>query len=57
MDADVIIVDASKEWIHDSSKSFSKSKNDPYYGRTMKGKVEHTIVDGQIVVENYSLND
>ncbi len=57
MDADVIIVDTSKEWIHDSSKSFSKSKNDPYYGRTMKGKVEHTIVGGQIVVENYSLND
>lgn len=55
MDADIIIVDANKEWINDTSKSYSKSRNDPYDGRNMKGKVEYTIVGGKIVVENASL--
>jgi len=55
MDADIIIVDANKEWINDTSKSYSKSRNDPYDGKNMKGKVEYTIVGGKIVVENDSL--
>lgn len=55
MDADIIIVDANKEWINDTSKSYSKSRNDPYDGKNMKGKVEYTIVGGKIVVENASL--
>ena len=56
MDADIIIVDTNKEWINDTSKSYSKSRNDPYGGKKMKGKVEYTIVGGEIVVENYLLN-
>ncbi|MEE8564454.1 MAG: dihydroorotase [Atribacterota bacterium] len=55
MDADIIIADANKEWINDTSKSYSKSRNDPYNGKNMKGKVEYTIVGGKIVVENASL--
>jgi len=55
MDADIAIVDANKEWVNDTSKSYSKSRNDPYEGKKMKGKVEYTIVGGKIVVENYSL--
>ena len=56
MDADIIIVDTNKEWINDISKSYSKSRNDPYDGKKMKGKVEYTIVGGEIVVENYLVN-
>ncbi len=56
MDADIIIVNTQKEWINDTSKSYSKSRNDPYEGKKMKGKVEYTIVGGNIVVENYLLN-
>jgi dihydroorotase len=55
MDADIAIVDANKEWVNDTSKSYSKSRNDPYEGKKMKGKVEYTIVGGKIVVKNYSL--
>jgi len=55
MDADIIIVNANKEWINDTSKSHSKSRNDPYDGKKVKGKVEYTIVGGKIVVENASL--
>jgi dihydroorotase len=55
MDADIIIVDTNKEWINDISKSYSKSRNDPYEGKKMKGRVEYTIVGGNIVVENASL--
>ena len=55
MDADIIIVDTNKEWINDISKSYSKSRNDPYEGKKMKGRVEYTIVGGKIVVENSSL--
>jgi len=54
-DADIVIVDANKEWINDTSKSYSKSRNDPYSGKRMKGKAEYTIVGGEIVVENFSL--
>jgi len=55
MDADIIIVNANKEWINDTSKSHSKSRNDPYDGKKVKGKVEYTIVGGKIVVGNASL--
>jgi dihydroorotase len=55
MDADVIIFNTNQEWISDQSKSYSKSKNNPYDGEKMKGKVEYTIVGGNIVVENSSL--
>ena len=55
MDADVIIVDMNKEWVNDQSQSFSKSKNNPYEGKKMKGKVECTIVGGKVKVENYLL--
>ena len=55
MDADIAIVDANKEWVNDTSNSYSKSRNDPYEGKKMKGKVEYTIVGGKIVVKNYSL--
>jgi dihydroorotase len=54
-DADVIIVDTKKEWINAISKSYSKSRNNPYEGRKMKGKVAYTIVGGKIVLNDYEL--
>ncbi len=47
-DADVVIVDLDDEREVDD-KFFSKSKNTPFIGRSMKGFAAYTIVGGRIV--------
>jgi dihydroorotase len=47
--ADVTIFDPRKKWTFDSSKSHSKSKNTPFDGWQLTGKVVATIVAGKIV--------
>jgi len=49
-DADLIIIDQKKQWVADPDRYQSKSRNCPYRGRRMQGKVEYTIVGGRIVV-------
>jgi dihydroorotase len=46
--ADVTIIDPNAEYKIDVSTFRSKSKNCPYNGWTVKGKVEKTIVGGEI---------
>ena len=46
--ADVTIIDPDAEYKIDVSKFRSKSRNCPYNGWTVKGKVEKTIVGGEI---------
>ncbi len=50
--ADITVVDPAKEYTVDVSQFHSKGKNSPFHGRTLKGKVVHTIVDGRVVMEN-----
>ncbi len=45
---DVTIVDPNAEWTVDVTKFYSKSRNCPYNGWRLKGKVEKTIVGGEI---------
>jgi dihydroorotase len=47
--ADVVIFDAAKTWIFRASESRSKSKNTPFDGWKMQGKVSMTISEGRIV--------
>jgi dihydroorotase len=47
--ADVTIFDPKKKWTFDASKSRSKSKNSPFDGWQLTGKVVATIVGGKIV--------
>jgi dihydroorotase len=47
--ADVTIFDPKKRWTFDVSKSRSKSKNTPFDGWQLTGKVVATIVGGKIV--------
>ncbi len=47
-DADVTIIDPGKTWIVDLKKLRSKSRNSPFGGWQLKGKVSHTIVGGII---------
>lgn len=46
--ADVTIIDPNAEWTIDAEKFVSKSRNCPYHGWTVKGKVITTIVAGEI---------
>ena len=49
--ADVCIFDPEATWRLDRNKLFSKSKNTPWHGREMTGKVTHTIRGGRVVFE------
>jgi len=51
-DADIIIVDPKQKWLVDPSKFASQSKNTPFAGWELQGKVLYTIVSGKIVVHN-----
>lgn len=55
-DADVIIVDPQMEWTVDPSKFASKSRNTPFGGWSLNGRVLFTIVGGRIVVSNGKLS-
>jgi dihydroorotase len=47
--ADVTLFDPKKKWTFDASKSVSRSKNTPFGGWQLTGKVMATIVGGNIV--------
>lgn len=47
--ADVCIFDPDEVWTYDSKAGFSKSSNSPWNGRTLRGRVKRTIVDGRVV--------
>lgn len=48
-DADVTVFDPDEEWVYDRTASASKSRNSPFHGWRMKGRVTATIVRGQVV--------
>ncbi|MCS6303990.1 MAG: dihydroorotase [Nitrospira sp.] len=50
-DADVVIVDQQEQWEVDPSKFRSKSRNTPFAGWKVKGRMNTTIVDGRVVFE------
>lgn len=45
---DVTIFDPNEKWTVDVNKFISKSKNCPYHGWQLEGKVKYTIVGGEI---------
>ena len=47
--ADVTIFSTDREWTYDVNKSFSKSRNSPFDGRTFRGGPVATIVGGRLV--------
>jgi len=50
-DADIVIVDQHEQWEVDPSKFRSKSRNTPFAGWKVKGRVNTTIVSGRVVFE------
>ena len=49
--ADICIFDPERHWRIESQALKSQGKNTPYIGLELKGKVRHTLVDGQVVYE------
>ena len=47
--ADIAIFDPDEEYIYTKEMIVSKSKNSPFIGQKLKGKVKYTIVSGNIV--------
>jgi dihydroorotase len=50
--ADITIFDPASFWTIDASKFKSKSKNSPFNGWKVQGKVLYTLVNGKIVYTN-----
>lgn len=50
--ADLVVFDPDRAWRVDPEKFRSKSKNSPFDGRPVQGKVLRTVVDGRTVFAN-----
>ncbi|UCE87912.1 MAG: dihydroorotase [Deltaproteobacteria bacterium] len=47
--ADVVVLDPAAEWTYDPAKGYSKSRNSPWSGKTLTGRVIATFVAGRLV--------
>jgi dihydroorotase len=47
--ADLVLFDPTRAWVVDEDRFLSKSKNSPFGGRPMQGRVLRTLVDGRTV--------
>jgi dihydroorotase len=47
--ADVVVFDAAAEWSYDVAKTRSKSRNTPFDGAPMLGRVAYTVSEGRVV--------
>ena len=54
-DADITIFDPAAEWEVQPEQFFSKSRNTPFAGWKLTGKVVTTIVGGRVVYHNGSI--
>jgi len=61
--AQVTVIDPECQWTFDRHKTFSKSKNSPFHGMTLRGKTMLTFCGGEIyrdafyADERYSINE
>ena len=44
------MIDPTAEWVVDPALLASRSRNTPYAGRKLKGRVRHTLLAGEAVV-------
>ena len=50
--ANLVVVDAESEWTIRGTAMASRSHNTPYEGRTVKGQVRFTVLDGELTVDD-----
>ena len=46
---DAVVIDPEKKWTYDPAKGFSKSRNSPWAGLEMHGRVVQTVVNGRLI--------
>ena len=46
---DVAVIDPDRRWVYDPAKGYSKSRNSPWAGQEMIGRVVTTLVGGEVV--------
>lgn len=51
-DADLVIFDENESWVVTEDEIASKSKNTPFLGATLYGRVKYTICGGNVVYED-----
>jgi dihydroorotase len=49
--ADVVLLDPARRWAYDPAAGFSKSRNSPWAGRELEGRVLATWVGGRLVYQ------
>jgi dihydroorotase len=49
--ADVVVFDPTREWTVQPENFFSKSRNTPFAGRTVRGRADYTVVRGRVVFQ------
>ncbi len=50
--ADLCVFDPKAPWVIDAGSLRSQSKNTPFFGHELVGKVRYTIVGGELVFED-----
>jgi dihydroorotase len=50
--ANLAVWDATSEWVVSRDHLVSKSRNTPYDGMTLRGRVRHTVFRGELVVKD-----
>jgi dihydroorotase len=50
--ANLCVFDPQQTWVIDAAVTASRSRNNPYAGRTVRGRVRHTLLAGEPVVRN-----
>jgi dihydroorotase len=50
--ANLCVFDPAQTWVVDPQRTASRSRNSPYGGRTVTGRVRHTVLAGQFVVRD-----
>jgi dihydroorotase len=48
--ANLCVLDPSEQWVVDPDRMASKSRNSPFAGRKLSGRVRHTVLRGQATV-------
>ena len=49
--ADVVLIDPERRWTYEPAKGWSKSRNSPWAGASLQGRVAHTLVGGRHVYD------
>lgn len=50
--ADIMVVDPNATYVYTEDSIVSKSKNSPFIGKTLKGKVKYTFSEGNLVYQD-----